>query len=243
MMVFVISLLNSKERRFHVRDQMNSVGIHYQFFDAIDRHEGYRYFEAIDEKSFLIQTGRRVTLGEVACYASHLSLWKKCISLNEPLLIMEDDFYLKKNFPYAIDEVKKLINDYGYIRLQKERKGKKRKILDSGKFTLFYYTKMPHSAMCYAISPRIASVFVYNSRVLYSPVDVFVKKIWEHKQCLYGLTPYTVFDGPVGQISDIGKKYKTPKKFDIKIIRFFTKIKWILYRYVYNISSTPLRFE
>ena len=31
------------------------------------------------------------SMGQVACYLSHVELWKKCIELNEPILIAEDD--------------------------------------------------------------------------------------------------------------------------------------------------------
>ena len=34
---------------------------------------------------------RRFTKGEVGCVLSHFKLWKKCIELDEPLLILEDD--------------------------------------------------------------------------------------------------------------------------------------------------------
>ena len=35
--------------------------------------------------------GRRTTKGEVGCVLSHLKLWRKCVELQEPILILEDD--------------------------------------------------------------------------------------------------------------------------------------------------------
>ncbi|WP_025452269.1 glycosyltransferase family 25 protein, partial [Helicobacter pylori] len=32
-----------------------------------------------------------MSLGELGCYASHYSLWQKCIELNEAICILEDD--------------------------------------------------------------------------------------------------------------------------------------------------------
>ena len=32
---------------------------------------------------------------ELACFASRLSLWQKCVELNEAVLILEDDFYFE----------------------------------------------------------------------------------------------------------------------------------------------------
>ncbi|HAW05862.1 MAG TPA: hypothetical protein DCW83_14340 [Saprospirales bacterium] len=34
---------------------------------------------------------RRITKGEIGCVLSHYKLWKKCVELNEPILILEDD--------------------------------------------------------------------------------------------------------------------------------------------------------
>lgn len=34
---------------------------------------------------------RRLTKGEIGCVLSHYKLWRKCVELNEPILILEDD--------------------------------------------------------------------------------------------------------------------------------------------------------
>lgn len=35
---------------------------------------------------------------EKACFASHLSLWKKCLELDEPIFILEDDITFNEHF-------------------------------------------------------------------------------------------------------------------------------------------------
>ncbi|CCF80089.1 putative lipopolysaccharide biosynthesis protein [Helicobacter bizzozeronii CCUG 35545] len=39
-----------------------------------------------------------MSMGELGCYASHYSLWQKCIQLHEPIAILEDDVHLKPHF-------------------------------------------------------------------------------------------------------------------------------------------------
>jgi len=41
---------------------------------------------------------RRLTKGEIGCLASHVALWKKCLELNENILILEDDCVISSTF-------------------------------------------------------------------------------------------------------------------------------------------------
>ncbi len=58
-----------------------------------------------------------MSLGELGCYASHYSLWEKCIELNEAICILEDDITLKEDFKEGLDFLEKHIQELGYIRL------------------------------------------------------------------------------------------------------------------------------
>lgn len=50
--------------------------------------------------------------GEMGCFDSHYRLWKKCVKLNEPIMIFEDDvFFTREYFPVEFDEV--LITVFG----------------------------------------------------------------------------------------------------------------------------------
>jgi len=46
--------------------------------------------------------------------------------------------------------------------------------------------------MCYAIAPHVAGSFIQGSRVMTGPVDLFIKRFWEHKQPLFFLFPPAV---------------------------------------------------
>lgn len=43
--------------------------------------------------------------GSVGCYLSHFALWKKCVELNQPILIMEDDINFVENFMEKLQKV------------------------------------------------------------------------------------------------------------------------------------------
>ena len=238
MKLYVISLKESQDRRQKADTQLKAANVEYEFFDAVRVHNGIEgYFEDYDEEQYLINCGRLATDGEIGCYASHLLLWKKCIELNEPIVIMEDDFCIDDSFLSVIHEVEKLIKDYGYIRLQTEFRGKKIKVKDVGDFTLFYYTKMPHSLMCYAVSPKTAQLLVKSSNRLIAPVDVVIKKIWDHQIPMFGLAPYPVRDCENDNSTTIDGRVSANKSLAIKIKRFLTKAGWIVKRLKYNVKQ------
>ncbi|MCW8955884.1 MAG: glycosyltransferase family 25 protein [Gammaproteobacteria bacterium] len=238
MRLYVISLKESQDRRAKVDTQLKRANIEYEFFDGIRVHNGIEgYFESYNEQQYLINCGRLATAGEIGCYASHLELWRKCVELNQPIMIMEDDFCIEDEFSSAMSHVEKLINDYGYIRLQTEFRGKKIKAKETAGFTLYYYTKMPHSLMCYAINPKVAQTLIDNSKNLTAPVDVVIKKIWQHQIPMFGLAPYPVRECDEENVSTIQGRVSKKKSIRIKLLRLLTKVGWVFKRLSYNFKQ------
>ena len=53
---------------------------------------------------------KQSTPGIIGCFDSHYRLWKKCVELDEPILIFEDDAHIYRNFiPVEWDEVLSLV--------------------------------------------------------------------------------------------------------------------------------------
>lgn len=240
MKVFVISLLNSQARREHVDGQLRAQGVGYRFFDGLDGNAGFRIcFDGFDSTQFILRTGRIATPGEIGCFASHRQLWRHCIEIDEPILIMEDDFDLTADFPAALASAHRLIDRFGYVRLQAESRGKSVVHSEAGKFNVCYYTKVPHGAAAYCISPEIARAFHISSRILTAPVDVFVKSVWEHRQPLYGLRPYTVLPSWMSRHSTIGERMKLRKDLHLRSARLVEKARDLTRRALFNRSALP----
>ena len=235
MKVFVISLLRSDARRAHVDQQLRTQDVDYQFFDALDGNAGYKIgFDSFDATQFILRTGRLATPGEIGCFASHRQLWRHCIELNEPILIMEDDFDLTKDFSAAVTEARAIIGRYGYLRLQTESRGKRVKHSRVGKFSVYFYTKVPHGAAAYCISPKVARAFHLSSAILNAPVDVFIKSVWEHRQPLFGLFPYTVEPNWMARHSTIGVRKKLRKDLPLRSARVVEKARELTRRALFN---------
>lgn len=238
MKVFVISLPKSHDRRASASALLGAAGVDFSFFDGLPGDVAPEaYFERYDEREYLINCGRPPTKGEIGCYASHRALWQQCVDSNEPIVIMEDDFTLAGQFARALGLAKEIIHEYGFLRFQLERRAKKRLVKEYGEFSVYQYTKVPHSMMCYVLHPRVAARLLERSRVLDAPVDVMVKKNWEYGCRLYGLTPYVVWDNECGYASTIGGREKYSKPLLLDIQRALRKIGWLWSAYKFNCSA------
>ncbi len=52
---------------------------------------------------------------EFGCYLSHYLLWKECVKLNQPIVILEDDVALESNFMQALEDCLK--SPFDFVRL------------------------------------------------------------------------------------------------------------------------------
>ncbi len=226
--IFVISLPDAGARRERAARQLGAVGLDFEFFDAMRGEPvlAQGYFDRCDEEEWLLNTGHPMSLGEVGCFASHRSMWQKCVALGEPIMIMEDDFELLPGFAGAVEQVAETIADCGFIRLQAESRARKQRVAARGDYTLWRYTRVPHSCMCNTMTPEVARNLIEQTRAIYEPVDVFIKKFWVHGQAIYGLTPYTVTESTLSQETYIQHREKVPKGIGRSTRRFLRKCGW-----------------
>jgi len=102
---FVIRLSMAHERREHICSEFSKKEIEFNFFDALTPEPA-----AIFAKELHLNIDEHfLTKGEVACFMSHVFLWKKMVTENIPhLAIFEDDIYLGEN-------VKAFLTDASWI--------------------------------------------------------------------------------------------------------------------------------
>lgn len=208
MRIFVISLPTQSERRAFIRAQFESMDLPFTFFDAVDvRRRQVDYFRAFDVRRFELNTGRNPLTAEIGCYASHLTLWRTCLVLDEPILILEDDAALDARFENALPFVEREIGSLGFVRLESNKKRLGPTVAAGSAFSARYCHSYPFSAMAYALSPVVARSFIEHSQTFAAPVDKFIKDFWVHQQPLYQLSPAVVAESDVGiRTTTIGKR-------------------------------------
>lgn len=238
MKVFVISLPEQALRRKSAQEQLDAAGISFEFFDGIRGENAIRLclFEGFDDAAFKVNTGRLVAIGELGCFASHRELWKRCIAMREPVMIMEDDFNLLPSFADALDCATDVISDVGFLRLQTANREKKYRIGKHKGFEISRFSKAPHGLMCYCVSPDVAEQLVESTRTIDAPVDEFAKRFWEHKQPLYALTPYSVAPSILSVETTITGRKCVRKSARLAWRRMWRKAHWYRHRCLFNIS-------
>ncbi|WQW88798.1 glycosyltransferase family 25 protein [Helicobacter pylori] len=97
----------------------------FQIFDAISpKHEDFEKFvqELYDAQSMLKSDWfhsdwccGELLPQEFGCYLSHYFLWKECVKLNQPVVILEDDVALEPNFMQALEDCLK--SPFDFVKL------------------------------------------------------------------------------------------------------------------------------
>ncbi len=158
MQLFIVSLARSKTRRTKVL--RNYFGdIQHQFFDAFDAATGgHDDISRYDEVAAIRHFGLPLAPGEVACFASHYALWQHCVSIGQPIAIMEDDVVLSAGFAEAFDLAQKNIEACRFIRLAGLKKrpfSLVRKLNEH--YDLVRFKQGPTGTQCYCLSPEGAA--------------------------------------------------------------------------------------
>ncbi len=99
---------------------------------------------------------------------------------------------------------------------------------------MWRYTKAPHSLAGYLLSPRAAARLIEHSEQFLGPADVYTKMFWQHRQVMYGVTPYSVWDSDFSAASDIGARPKAHKDWLTRLRRPIRKISHWRQRVVAN---------
>ncbi len=97
----------------------------FQIFDAISpKHQDFEKFvqELYDVQSMLKSDWfhsdycyQELLPQEFGCYLSHYLLWKECVKINQPVVILEDDVALEFNFMQALEDCLK--SPFDFVRL------------------------------------------------------------------------------------------------------------------------------
>mmetsp|Transcript_4758 Transcript_4758/g.7217 ORF Transcript_4758/g.7217 Transcript_4758/m.7217 type:complete len:363 (-) Transcript_4758:1028-2116(-) len=107
--VKVINVPRHSSRRLHMKNELASHNIAFEWLDAVDGLALTRG-ELISNCTAM---GRYfMTPGMIGCFLSHKKCWEYCVRSGNPLLVFEDDVVLEKNFcevvTVAMDKLEKM---------------------------------------------------------------------------------------------------------------------------------------
>lgn len=225
--VFIVSLAGALERRKQMqseilkfRDSMN-----FTFFDAIDarnKEQMQNFSKHYHKLLAKIVHGRELRGGEIACYASHFSLWKKCVELDRPIIVLEDDVELLENFKSGVEEI--IESEYDFVRMYStfnQSNQEKGLVIRGCKLggTLGYY-----------LTPIGAKILLKHSQKWFGPVDDYLDRYFIHGLPAVVYQPYLLKEQIVP--STIGDRTQKPRGI-FKITREITRIYWGFLRSIF----------
>ena len=162
----VISLQRRTDRK---KEFYKNNLINYEFIEAIDYKRLNNFI--VDENFRDPFKNRPVLKSEVACFLSHKKAWEKCLELNKPVIILEDDAVINKHWDE--EYYTSLINKYNFIYLQKNENEPTEVISIDDKLEIPSY---PYNLTGYIIKPSTAKVLLNNINKII-PADEYIPKL------------------------------------------------------------------
>jgi glycosyl transferase family 25 len=218
MKTYVINLKEREDRRISVEKQLSGRQLDYEFFEAVEADDNpERYFDSINTWSFCLETGDPPSAPEIACYASHLCLWQRCVDLGEPVAIFEDDFVITDDFSIAFRYAEEKMATHEFIRLEPTSTRFRRNpklapvIVERTSQTRLVIERAVSLRLTgYMISPSCARAFIQLSKSLKGPVDYVPRWNFRHHQAIYAVEPPAIALSDLANESSIaGRKNKT----------------------------------
>lgn len=157
-----------------LKSQLENIDIFAELFEGVYGNEAEKLMEAEGRTLVGFKEGDPITKanspGVKGCFYSHYNLWKKCVELGEPIMVLEDDVEILR--PYipvkwkdvlvvAVAEQGKKIKDY--LKYLLEPSGEPKSIS-------FPARSMP-GTVGYVIKPKAAKRLVKRYSSTYLPSD------------------------------------------------------------------------
>lgn len=219
--IYVINLASSTARRDRISSRLTALGLPFTMVDAVDgRQNPHPLFTRYNDKKRQCYRRKKLSGGELGCFASHYLLWQKCEELNHTIVVMEDDVNVSDKMAEAVAQAEKLIEQLRYIRLAGTSLHRRpyKVIGKAGSFELIDHIRGPSGTLCYVISPSAAKALIAHAREWFMAVDDYMDRYWAHGVDCYSLMPFVVTVAESGG-SDIVRANKEKSSLRIKLIK------------------------
>lgn len=203
--IFIISLRNSPRRKIIAR-RLHGLGLKFEFFDAINGKElSENQLNNVDYEFNKLYLREKLTLGEIGCALSHISLYEKMVNENiEEMLILEDDAIVSQEFEKIVLDILNKVPSRKEIIFLEHGKAKfhyiTRKLVDNYRLVRYRYPSKKSKrsitrTTAYIINLSGAKKLLQYSNPIKMPSDYLTGLIQLTKIHAYGVEPPCVFRG------------------------------------------------
>ncbi|MGX2982582.1 glycosyltransferase family 25 protein [Helicobacter sp. 23-1045] len=205
-----------------------SLDLHFHFFSATDANDFKDNPAKIPPhyhpKLTRFVKGKDLSFGEIACFSSHYRLWEKCVALDSPIVVLEDDIDFMQDFCQIADIFK---SPFEYVRLYYLFDRKISQIYDN------FYISFGKIAgtQGYYLTPTAAQKFIKNARFWLFCVDDYMDMFFIHNVKNIIFLPFVIAEDSINATqSTILGRTKPKMSFWRKLTRELSRIYFYVIR-------------
>ncbi len=192
--IYVINLERAKARKAMLEQSVPAVlRPRLKFFRAVDAKDEAEldpWKKRVSKWRTYLSIRRELSDSEIACFASHYSLWKliaeKRICGDEGAAVVEDDIVFCPNIEAALEEIPK--SGFNYVRLYA---GSERRFLKFSQ-NFSYSSHRVWLTAGYWLNPKGAEQLLRGADVWHNEVDNYIDEFWKHGLPIVAYTPFPI---------------------------------------------------
>lgn len=206
--VWLINLPRAVSRRQKMETQLAAMALPYTLFPGVDgKAEADRLLANTDTAAFERNMGRKILIGGLGCYHSHLAVWEAFLATGKPVaLILEDDVVFHKDFLPAVRLALEAQDQWDFLKLNKIRAKLPISQGSIGSYHLNAYVGPATGTGAYLIKRETAAKLLPAMRRVTRATDHEINRFFLHDFRLRGLEPFPshVDDGGESNITGTG---------------------------------------
>lgn len=236
---WLINLPRAVERRRKMEAQLAGMDLPYTVFDGVDgKARAEELLKTVDLEQFERNLGRRILMGGIGCYHSHLGVWGEFLASDKKVaLILEDDVVFHDDFLSAVDLA--LAHDGAWDILKLNRIRAKMPICQGriGPYHVNAYLGPATGTGAYLVKREVIERLRPEMIPITRATDHEINRFFIHDYRLFGLEPFPshVDDGGQSLITGSGfadvtrlKWYQRLPYYRLKAANYFRRGWWLL---------------
>jgi glycosyl transferase, family 25 len=239
--VWLINLQRDTQRLASMHEQLTSLGLPYQRFEAVDGKARLdQLLTRVDVQAYERNMGSRVLPGKMGCYASHVEVWALLAQSHyDVALILEDDVVFHDDFANSLSIAIRAKQHWDTIRFNCIRAKLPISQGQLGPYKLNAYAGPFTGNAAYLVHRTVAQRILPNLWPQTRAFDHELNRFFHHEFRQMGLEPFSshVDDGNVSSITGVGFSSRTKLKwfqrlphYSLKIANYFRRFAWLLKR-------------
>lgn len=190
--VWLINLPRATARRERMEAQLARMKLPYTLFPGVDgRAEEARLLANTDIAAFERNMGRKILIGGIGCYHSHLGVWEAFLATGKPVaLVLEDDVVFHDDFLDAVRLGLRAGAHWDFLKLNRIRA--KLPVCQGrvGPYRLNAYIGPATGTGAYLVTRETAAKLLPAMRRVTRATDHEINRFFVHDFRLRGLEPF-----------------------------------------------------